>query len=89
VGKLYVLFDSPPKQETLVLGEALSRPSEKASPKREFAECHCNALAQAREPSLSETGLIALAKASSLSEHSVVLCFKARRFAQEKSLGSA
>ena len=46
------------------------------SPKREFAYCHCNALAQAREPSLSETSLVTWAKASSLSENSAVLCFK-------------
>jgi len=41
----------------------------KASPKQVFVPCYCHRLAQAREPSLSESGLIAQAKASSLSEN--------------------
>jgi len=48
-------------------------PKLEGMPKREFVECHYNELAQAREPSLSETGLIAWAKASSVSEISAIL----------------
>ncbi|QCE03387.1 hypothetical protein DEO72_LG8g1411 [Vigna unguiculata] len=51
------------------------RSSEKVSPKRELAENHYNSLAQAREPSLSKTDILAWAKASSLSENSEDSCF--------------
>ncbi|QCD86514.1 hypothetical protein DEO72_LG3g1037 [Vigna unguiculata] len=85
-----VLLEHLAQAESPVLGDRLlHKRDEKDSPKREFVEWHCNELAQAREPSLSKTGLVAWAKAFSLSEISAVLCFKTRRSAQVKSLSSA
>jgi len=52
------LLDSPPRRETLLLGEERARPSEKVSPKRDFALSHYSTLAQARELSLSEADLV-------------------------------
>jgi len=54
----------------LVLGEGRSRLGEKSSPKRDFAVSHWSMLAQARKLSLSETGLVAQAKAFSPSDYS-------------------
>jgi len=42
--------------------------------KRELAENHCNSLAQAREPSLSEMDILGWAKASNLSENNEDPC---------------
>jgi len=55
-----------------VLGEGRARPSEKGSPKRDLTFSPYSTLAQGRKFSLSETGLVAQAKTSSLSEFSAV-----------------
>ncbi|QCE03848.1 hypothetical protein DEO72_LG8g1877 [Vigna unguiculata] len=54
-------------------GQRVISPKLEGRAQREFVECHCNELAQAREPNLSKTGLITCAKASSLSEINAVL----------------
>jgi len=54
------LQDSPPRRENFgVQAKGAFASASKVSPKRVFVSCYCHRLAQAREPSLSESGLIA------------------------------
>jgi len=63
----------------LVLSEGRSRPGDKSSPKLDFAVSPWSTLTQVRKLSLSDTGLVTQAKASSPSEYNAVWvhCFYA------------